>query len=218
MHFNSNEKPIIIAIDGYSASGKGTLAKRLAKHFSFEYLDTGILYRIIAYHCLKEDLYLQNKDKILSLTKKLNFNDIADKKFLHDEAVSQKASEIAQIPDVRSALLSYQKNFPIGKKGVVLDGRDIGTVIFPNAICKIFVIADINERAKRRFKQLQIFGKNIIYNHVLKYLKKRDERDKNRALSPLKKAKDAFVLDTTHLTEEETLNKAIAYCNKKILN
>lgn len=211
------ESPIIIAIDGYAASGKGVLAKNIAKHFGFDYLDTGALYRIVAYYCLKNNIESHDANKIVKLIQSINFHEFSTTEFLHRENVSQKASEIAQYSEVREALNDYQKKFPIGKKGVVVDGRDIGTVIFPNANCKIFVTADIEERSKRRFEQLKVVDKSITYVQVLKDLKKRDERDKRRQFSPLKKAEGAFLLDTTTLTKEASLMQAITYCNKKIL-
>lgn len=199
---------IIIAIDGPSASGKGTLTKALAKRLGFEYLDTGSLYRVLAYHSLKTGLFPDEVDKIISLVSNIDFSEAKNLPLGSDE-VSMMASKIASKPEIREALNIMQKEFPLGKIGVVIDGRDIGTQIFPNAECKFFITADVVVRAERRYKQLQNGGKNIIFEQVLQSLKERDELDRTRKIAPTLPASDAIIIDTSNLSAEEVLKLVI---------
>ncbi|MBA8667675.1 (d)CMP kinase [Holosporaceae bacterium 'Namur'] len=195
---------VIIAIDGPSASGKGTLSKGLARKLGFDYLDTGSLYRILGYYALEAKLASNEAEKIVALVPGIDFSQPKNITLTSDK-VSKMASEIASQPKVREALNSMQKNFPSGKSGAVIDGRDIGTVIFPEADCKFFITADLGVRAERRYKQLQSGRKDIIFDQVLQSLKERDELDRNRAIAPTLPADDAIIIDNSDLNADEVL-------------
>jgi len=206
----------VVAIDGTAASGKGTLGKKIAEHFDFHYLDTGILYRIVAYNLqYNSDFSKISKQKIQTSLKLLN-NKNFDSTVLRDEKITLKASEISKNKIVRDNLLFYQRNFALQNGGVVLDGRDIGTVVCPDADVKIFVDADVKIRATRRYDQLFKTNKDLILKNILDDLSKRDNLDKNREFSPMVPAKDAFLLDTSNLTIEEALKKIIVIISKKL--
>ena len=204
----------LIAVDGLAASGKGTLARRIAEYYDFAYLDTGLLYRAVGHEVLTINGDISNPKHGLIAAVKLNSKNLNDPE-LRSEAVSKAASVIATSPEVRMALLNFQKSFaynpPDGKIGAVLDGRDIGTVICPDADRKLFVRADISIRASRRYKELRSRGLNAIYARILKDLGDRDHRDVSRNMAPLVPAKDAFVLDTTFLDSEEAFRAALRY-------
>ena len=222
----SDKSNIIIAVDGLSASGKGTLASGIAKFFDFDYLDTGLLYRCVAYIFIRsiggatpKDISISDVPRLLEIANNITL----DTQELYDdnlalEDVGQVASMIAKISGLRVALNKLQKEFPNGSKkaGVVLDGRDIGTVIFPNAQCKLFVTASIDVRARRRFNQLIISRKNISYENMLLELKERDTRDLTRDSAPLQVPESAFIIDTTNLTIQESLNLSIDYIKQKL--
>ena len=205
----------VVAIDGTAASGKGTLGKKIAEHFDFHYLDTGILYRIVAYNLqYNSDLSKISKQEVqtsLKLLKNKNFN-ITD---LRNEKITLIASEISKNKIVRDNLLLYQRNFALQNGGAVLDGRDIGTVVCPDADVKIFIDADVKIRAKRRYDQLVKNNKDLNLKNIIDDLSKRDNLDKNREFSPMVPAKDAFFLDTSNLTVEEALKKIIVIISKK---
>ena len=206
----------VVAIDGTAASGKGTLGKKIAEYFDFHYLDTGILYRIVAYNLqYNSDFSKISKQKIQTSLKLLN-NKNFDSTVLRDEKITLKASEISKNKIVRDNLLFYQRNFALQNGGVVLDGRDIGTVVCPDADVKIFVDADVKIRATRRYDQLFKTNKDLILKNILDDLSKRDNLDKNREFSPMVPAKDAFLLDTSNLTIEEALKKIIVIISKKL--
>ena len=206
----------VVAIDGTAASGKGTLGKKIAEHFDFHYLDTGILYRIVAYNLqYNSDFSKISKQKIQTSLKLLN-NENFDSTVLRDEKITLKASEISKNKIVRDNLLFYQRNFALQSGGVVLDGRDIGTVVCPDADVKIFVDADVKIRATRRYDQLFKNNKDLNLKNILDDLSKRDNLDKNREFSPMVPAKDAFLLDTSNLTIEEALKKIIVIISKKL--
>ena len=206
----------VVAIDGTAASGKGTLGKKIAEHFDFHYLDTGILYRIVAYNLqYNSDFSKISKQKIQTSLKLLN-NENFDSTVLRDEKITLKASEISKNKIVRDNLLFYQRNFALQSGGVVLDGRDIGTVVCPDADVKIFVDADVKIRATRRYDQLFKNNKDLNLKNILDDLSKRDNLDKNRDFSPMVPAKDAFLLDTSNLTVEEALKKIILIISKKL--
>jgi cytidylate kinase len=194
-----------IAIDGPAASGKGTLARRVAEHLGFDWLDTGLLYRAVALSVLDRQL-----DPIQAATI-LNLRALGDPR-LRDDAVAQEASRVAAIPEVRAALLAYQRGFaerPPGGRGAVLDGRDVGTVVCPGAPVKLFVTADLAIRAQRRLSELHSRGVATTYSAVLEDLQQRDARDSQRAVAPLRPAEDAFVLDTSALDADQALAHAI---------
>ena len=206
----------VVAIDGTAASGKGTLGKKIAEHFDFHYLDTGILYRIVAYNLqYNSDFSKISKQKIQTSLKLLN-NKNFDSTVLRDEKITLKASEISKNKIVRDNLLFYQRNFALQNGGVVLDGRDIGTVVCPDADVKIFVDAAVKIRAKRRYDQLFKNNQDLNLKKILDDLSKRDNLDKNRDFSPMVPAKDAFLLDTSNLTVEEALKKIILIISKKL--
>ena len=206
----------VVAIDGTAASGKGTLGKKIAEHFDFHYLDTGILYRIVAYNLkYNSDFSKISKQKVQTSLKLLNNKNFSSTD-LRNEKITLIASEISKNKIVRDNLLFYQRDFALQNGGAVLDGRDIGTVVCPDADVKIFVDADINLRAKRRYDQLFKNTKDLNLKKILDDLAKRDNLDKNREFSPMVPAKDAFLLDTSNLTVEEALKKIIVIISKKL--
>lgn len=209
-----NSKTVVIAFDGTAASGKGTIAKLLANKLGYDYLDTGVMFRKVAYYCYVHDLNLEEDQNLIKKIKEINFYKPIDLKELYSDNISDIASKIAMQKNVRNVLLDTQRKFAENKKGVVIDGRDIGTVVFPNADYKFFFDASIEERANRRYKQLQKMGKSIKLPLVLEYLRVRDERDRGRNIAPLLKAEDSFLVDTSKLNIDEVLNIVL----KKIEN
>jgi len=215
---------IVIAVDGPAASGKGTLAKRLARHYGFAHLDTGRLYRAVAFAALNRGIAPDDETALARAAAELTPADIADPA-LREERMGRLASQVSALPGVRQALLEYQRRFaacppdsapgtPAG--GAVIDGRDIGTVICPAAAAKLFVTATVEERARRRHKELRDQGIETIYAAVLRDLTERDARDASRPVSPLVQAADAFLLDTTALDAEAAFAAALAYVEGKI--
>ena len=210
-----NKKPVI-AIDGTAGSGKGTLAKKIAKVLNFDHLDTGLLYRILAYEFLK-----LNKDLKMLKEVNINLNIFIDKKKiklmnLRSEEITKISSEIAKLKFVRQKLISLQRKFannPPSGIGSVIDGRDITSVITPNAEVKFYIDADVKIRAERRLSQLDLPGS--CYNEILKDLIKRDFQDKRRKISPLIKTTDSQFIDTSKINESEVLFKAIEHIKKK---
>ena len=210
-----NRKPVI-AIDGTAGSGKGTLAKKIAKVLNFDHLDTGLLYRILAYEFLK-----LNKDLKMLKEVNINLNIFIDKKKiklmnLRSEEITKISSEIAKLKFVRQKLISLQRKFannPPNGIGSVIDGRDITSVITPNAEVKFYIDADVKIRAERRLSQLDLPGS--CYNEILKDLIKRDFQDKRRKISPLIKTTDSQLIDTSKISESEVLIKAIEHIKKK---
>ena len=199
---------MIIAIDGPAASGKGTLAKRLAAHYGYHHLDTGVIYRAVARALISQALDLRDEAAAVQAAQSLNpatFDDPALKS--HD--VGSAASIVSAIPAVRAALLEFQRDFAGKPPGAVLDGRDIGTVICPNAEVKIFVVADPKIRARRRTLEALDRGETANEAAILADILARDERDQNRAVAPLKPAKDAYLLDNSHLDIEGGVRAAI---------
>ena len=189
---------MIIAIDGPAASGKGTLGKRLASHFGLRHLDTGLIYRAVAKALLDAGHTLDDPERATAAARALDprhFDEVS----LKHPAVGEAASIVSAIPEVRSALLSFQREFGRAAPGAVLDGRDIGTVIFPDAEIKIFVTATPEARAHRRAAEFAQAGNKVSEADILADIRRRDERDSNRAAAPLKAAPDAHLLDTTHL-------------------
>lgn len=205
----------IIAIDGPSSSGKGTIAKKIASHFKLVCLNTGGLYRALAYLALEQKLDLnKNETKIIALTQQLNEFDL-ESPLIHNEEIGKAASIVALNQNIRRSIFNLQRNFALeGIKqngGVVLEGRDIGTVICPDARYKFFVTASSEIRARRRYQQLLESGAPTDYQLILEQLKKRDQQDRNRSFSPLKKAADAIEIDSSELTIEEVFHKILSY-------
>lgn len=202
---------MIIAIDGPAAAGKGTLARRIAEAFDFAYLDTGSLYRATAKKVLDQEIDPGDEQGCTVVALNLTPGDLSVDG-LRTEAVGQAASKVSAIPGVRSALLRFQRDIaatpPDGKSGAVLDGRDIGTVVCPDADIKFFVTASTEVRAERRFKELREAGEDVIYARVLEEMRERDERDTNRAVAPLKPAEDATVIDTSGLDADQVFEQA----------
>ncbi|MFC1659394.1 (d)CMP kinase [Pseudomonadota bacterium] len=193
---------MIIAVDGPASSGKGTVAKKLAEHFNLPHLNTGALYRIVGYKALQNNIDLENIKELGGLVKNIESEDF-EATGLYNEKVGEAASKIASNSEIRKILLDFQRNFANNARGAVLDGRDIGTVICPNADYKFFITASVEERAKRRFKESKSKGISISYEQVLEKLKERDYRDSNRSIAPLVKASDAIEIDTTEMSIDE---------------
>jgi len=199
---------MIIAIDGPAASGKGTLGKRLAAHYGLRHLDTGLIYRAVAKTLLDEGKNPSDVAAATNAAKALDpfrFDEVALKAY----NISEAASIVSAIPEVRTALLAFQREFAGKPPGAVLDGRDIGTVICPDADVKIYVTATPEVRARRRVAEYRAQGRNIDETDVLADIIKRDKRDQNRAVAPLKQASDAHLLDTTHLDIDAAIRAAI---------
>jgi CMP/dCMP kinase len=199
---------MIIAIDGPAASGKGTLGKRLAAHYGLRHLDTGIIYRAVAHSLMSRGADLKDEASAVSAALGLDpatFDDPALKS--HD--VGTAASVVSAIPAVRAALVEFQRQFAGRPPGAVLDGRDIGTVICPNADVKIFVVADPKVRARRRTLEARSRGEAADEATILADILARDERDQSRAVAPLKPAEDAYLLDNSHLDIEGGVRAAI---------
>jgi cytidylate kinase len=209
----------IIAVDGPAASGKGTLARRLAKHFGYAYLDTGLLYRAVGMAVLRGGGDPHDDAAATAAAKALDACALDDPA-LRGDAAAVAASAVAAIPAVRSALLAFQRTFasapPGGAMGVVLDGRDIATVVCPDAEVKIFVTAGPAVRAGRRHRELLERGVESIYARVLQDLMERDARDGRRAVAPMKPAEDAFLLDTTDLDADAAFEAALRHVSEKI--
>jgi cytidylate kinase len=199
---------MIIAIDGPAASGKGTLARRLAEHLNLPHLDTGLLYRATARVLLDHGCDLKDRAAAVEAARGLSLTEF-DIARLREPGMGEAASVIAAIPEVRAALTELQRSFAHRQGGAVLDGRDIGTVICPEADVKIFVTASPETRAKRRALELDQAGK-VDFAAVLDEIRRRDERDATRAAAPLKAAPDAAVLDTTELDMAATFKAALA--------
>jgi CMP/dCMP kinase len=199
---------MIIAIDGPAASGKGTLGKRLAAHFGLRHLDTGLIYRAVAKALLDAGRPLDDEAHAVATARALDparFDDTV----LKGHAIGEAASIVSSIPQVRAALLAFQRDFAVAPPGAVLDGRDIGTVICPDADVKIFVIAAPEVRARRRAAELAAAGQSADEAAILADIRRRDERDRGRAVAPLKPASDAIELDTSNLDVEAAVAAAI---------
>ena len=211
------EKPVIIAVDGPAASGKGTLARRIAAHFNYAYLDTGSLYRALAYDVLRRGEAPADASAGLRAAKALDLAMLDDPDILaalRTNAVGTAASVVAAQPDTRAAILQIQRDIadtpPDSKAGAVLDGRDIGTIVCPDAAHKIFVTARAAIRAERRWQELRQHDPQVSLEDVLADLKARDQRDSARTTAPMRAAQDAHLLDTSDLSIEEAFAAALA--------
>jgi cytidylate kinase len=199
---------MIIAIDGPAASGKGTLAKRIAIHYGLRHLDSGALYRAVARDTLAHGGDLTDASAAATAASRLDVTTLSDPA-LRSPGLGEAASIVARHADVRAVLLRYQREFARGEPGAVIDGRDIGTVICPDADVKLFVTATPEERARRRFLELTQNGTKIEESAVMADIKARDERDRTRGASPLRRAEDAVLLDTTNLAIDAAFRAAI---------
>jgi CMP/dCMP kinase len=199
---------MIIAIDGPAASGKGTLAKRLAQHYGYRHLDTGVIYRAVAYALISAGSDLRDEALAVAAALALDPDKFGDPA-LKSQEIGAAASIVSAIPQVREALVAFQRQFAAEPPGAVLDGRDIGTVICPQANVKIFVVADPKIRAHRRTLEARERGESADEAAVLQDILERDERDRNRAVAPLKQAADAYLLDNTNLDIEAGVRAAI---------
>tara|TARA_B100001996_G_scaffold253790_1_gene197035 strand:- start:1712 stop:2350 length:639 start_codon:yes stop_codon:yes gene_type:complete len=200
---------LVIAIDGPAGSGKGTVAKKISSSYNFPHLDSGILYRSVAFLCLKKGLQGLEESKVLELANSLNLSKI-DLDKIRTKEIDEISSKISSFVSVRESLKSFQLNFKkknANKKGIVIDGRDITTVIFPDAELKFYITATLKERANRRFKEFLEHNREIEKKLIIKELQKRDQRDIERSIAPLKVAKDAIVIDTSNLTIDEVMDK-----------
>lgn len=209
----------VIAIDGPTASGKGTLAKRIAAHYGFAHLDTGALYRAVGFTLLKHGNAPQSESEATEAARSLDLSGISDADLRNDE-VGAAASVIAAMPAVRAALLGYQRRFaltpPPPAKGSVLDGRDIGTIVCPDAAVKLFITADAKTRAHRRYLEFKGRGMEADEAQILAGLEARDRRDSEREAAPLKPAPDAHLLDTTKLDIEAAFRAACAIIDQAL--
>ena len=200
---------MIVAVDGLVAAGKGTLARRLAAALGFRHLDTGMIYRAVGARLLAAGIDPADPDQAQAAARALSPADL-ERPGLRDEAVGRAASIVAAAPAVRAALVDFQRRFAGQPPGAVLDGRDIGTVICPEAEVKFFVTAAAGIRAQRRFDELQARGESATYAAVLQDLQERDARDQGRGVAPTKPAEDAIILDTSALSAEEVFAHALA--------
>lgn len=222
---------IVIAIDGYSSCGKSTVAKALAKTLNITYIDTGAMYRAVTYYCLQHNLIKNNivdETKLISEFDKINIrfkynndftqqatflNDVNIEKEIRGLEVSNSVSFVSKIKEVRKKLVELQR-YMAGTEGVVMDGRDIGTVVLPNADFKFFMTADSKVRATRRYDELVAKGENPSFEDILQNVNQRDHEDENRTESPLKKAQDAIILDNTNMNQQQQLNWIIDIIEK----
>jgi len=221
-------KKIIITIDGWSSCGKSTLAKRLAKELGYIYVDSGAMYRAITLYFLRNNIDIEDKKETKAALKSINLEFVFNTASQHSEMylngenveyvirdliIAEKVSDVAAIKEVREFAVAEQQKMGT-KKGIVMDGRDIGTVVFPKAELKIFMTADNAVRVERRFKELYEKNPNITIEEVKNNLEMRDYIDSHREVSPLRKAKDALILDNTDLTENQQFEKAMEWVKK----
>lgn len=199
---------MIIAIDGPAASGKGTLARRLAEHFNLRHLDTGLTYRAVAAALLAKGLPLGDEKVAVEIARNLDLAHM-DKSVLSAHEIGEAASRIATLGALREELVKLQKKFANTPPGAVLDGRDIGSVVCPNAEVKLFVTASAEVRARRRTDELLAKGEQVNYDSILTDLKRRDERDSQRTVAPLTQARDAHLLDTSEMDIETAFQAAV---------
>ena len=229
-------KKIIIALDGHSACGKSTLAKFLAKELSYVYIDSGAMYRAVTLYCLNNEIIntdvIIDRERVVESLKRINIsfnynrttgssdtflNGVRVEEEIREMRVSSQVSAISKIKEVRQKLVEFQQK--LGKnKSIVMDGRDIGTVVFPEAELKLWITANMEIRAARRYKEYLEGGHNVTLEEVTENVKSRDFHDSNRKESPLLKAQDAIEIDNSHLSKQETLQKAINLVNEKLIS
>ncbi|GEM77160.1 (d)CMP kinase [Vibrio sagamiensis] len=223
-----SSKTPVVTVDGPSGAGKGTLCMLLAKELGFQLLDSGAIYRVLALAAIHHGVDTESEEALVPLAIHLDVQFIAEgdlvKVILEGENVSAElrkeetgnaASKVAAFPRVREALLRRQRAFET-MPGLVADGRDMGTVVFPNAVAKIFLDASAEERANRRLKQLQDKGLDVKFDDLLSEIQERDDRDRNRPVAPLRPAEDALVLDSTSMNIDEVVEQALQYIKSKL--
>ncbi|NUF48501.1 (d)CMP kinase [Gilliamella sp. ESL0250] len=222
-------KPVpIIAVDGPSGVGKGTLCQALANHFKWHLLDSGAIYRVLALSAIKQDVALEDESQLVQLALnlpltfntdgcevKVLLNHVDVTKDIRTEQIGGAASKVAAINTVRAALLQRQRDFRQAP-GLIADGRDMGSVVFSDAPVKIFLDASAHSRAERRMKQLQDNQNHVKFAQILQEITERDLRDRNRTVAPLKPAIDALIIDTTSLSIQDVFNQSIKYINEKL--
>ncbi|MDX1572264.1 MAG: (d)CMP kinase [Xanthomonadales bacterium] len=220
----------VVAIDGPSGSGKGTVAAAVAEALGFHLLDSGALYRLVAYAALARDVALDDAEALASLARdlRIEFDFTATEaasvrldgeavgEAIRSEEVASAASRVAALTPVREALLDVQRNFR-EPPGLVADGRDMGTVVFPDAECKLFLTASAEERANRRYKQLKEKGIDVKFPALLGEIRARDERDRNRSVAPLKPAPDAHTLDTSEMSIEDVVDSVLSFVRERLV-
>ncbi|MEP3278365.1 MAG: (d)CMP kinase [Stappiaceae bacterium] len=199
---------MIIAIDGPAASGKGTLARKLAAHYELKHLDTGLLYRAVGHRVLAEGADPEDPDAAIAAAEHLDIRHLSSDE-LRAEGVGEAASKVAAIPKVRALLLNFQRVFANDGNGAVLDGRDIGTVVCPDSDAKLYVTASATTRAQRRYEEMRRNGCRTSYEEMLSDIHRRDERDSSRASAPLQKAADAHLIDTSEMDIETAFRAAV---------
>jgi cytidylate kinase len=204
---------MIVAIDGTAAAGKSTLARRIAQHYNLPHLDTGSLYRAVARDVLKASRSLEDSEAAAEAARSLDPATLSDPA-LRLKGNGEAASVVAAIPEVRAALLAFQRSFAAQPGGAIVEGRDIGTVVCPHAQAKIFVTATPESRARRRYAELRSYGVDITEDIVLREIKERDRRDSERPVSPLRRAEDALLLDTTELDIQKAFAAALELIDK----
>lgn len=214
-------KPIIIAVDGPAAAGKGSLSRQLAVHFNLAYLDTGLLYRWVGLRVFQNLGETPNSLDATHIARSFTLAQLRqDDQTLRTEQASRGASIVGNIAGVRTALMDWQRSFayqpPADKAGSLLDGRDIGTIICPDADVKLYITASLEVRAKRREEELLARGEKADYTAIIADMRARDTRDGARSIAPLRPAEDALVIDTSHLTLTQTLTTAIDFANAKL--
>jgi cytidylate kinase len=200
----------VIALDGPSASGKGLIGRLLAEEFHLQYVQSSVVYRGLAYLCIQKNIDAGDVDKIIELSE-VDVIEATKNIDLHQELIGNYASKISVVPEVRINLNKHLVSMIQKNPRIIMEGRDIATVVAPSADLKIFLTADVNKRAMRRYKQLQSQGKECILSDVLELLNERDMRDSTRAVAPLVASKDAFIIDTSELTPEEVVLKVKNY-------
>lgn len=223
-------KVFIIAIDGFSSCGKSTLAKQLAHKFNLIYVDTGAMYRATTLYFIENDINLENEDEVVKALKNIDItfkningintthlNGVNIESKIRDLSVSSKVSEVAALPLVRKKMVHLQKNMSV-PPGLVMDGRDIGTVVFPDADLKLFITADPKVRANRRFTELKNHNPSVTLYEIENNLNHRDKIDTQRADSPLKQAPDALLVDNTHMTIQEQFELACTFVTNSMNN
>ena len=209
----SGNRSFVVAIDGPAAAGKGTLARRIADHFGFAYLDTGLLYRAVGYKAVASGADVEDETAATAIAQSLQAGDL-ESEALRSDVAAVAASRVAALPAVRQALLDFQRRFavqpPGGAPGAVLDGRDIGSVVCPGADIKLFVTASLDERARRRVKELRQRGIEVKEERVLEDMRERDARDASRSIAPLEPVDEATIIDSSGLDTDAVFRLALS--------